>query len=154
MFGPVHAKFDTNAWAKHTLVLGAGWEIKRQRLEGSPSICFQKGPKKRWPEDETWNAFQAAHRGGGRKKKEDWINARAALAAKREGGGLQEMQQQEQALHERHAQDSKRKRYNAEQVTALHSFYNKVYLAQEKVSDLDREKITQQISQLGGGRAV
>ena len=29
-----------------------------------------------------------------------------------------------------------------------------MYLAQEKVSDLDREKITQQISQLGGGRAV
>ena len=76
--------------------------------------------------------------GGGRKKKDDWINARAALAAKREGGDLpwpqqQELQQQlqeQQALQERQAQDSKRKRYNAEQITALHAFYNKVYLAQ------------------------
>ena len=33
----------------------------------------------KWPEDRSWNAFQTAHRGGGRKNMGDFINARAAL---------------------------------------------------------------------------
>ncbi len=41
-----------------------------------PAVCLRII---KWPEDRSWNAFQTAHRGGGRKNMGDFINARAAL---------------------------------------------------------------------------
>ena len=45
-----------------------------------PAVGLRRIP---WPEDQSWNAFQTAHAGGGRKNRADLINARHALAATR-----------------------------------------------------------------------
>ena len=45
-----------------------------------PAVGLRRIP---WPEDQSWNAFQTAHCGGGRMTKVDWINATAALSAAR-----------------------------------------------------------------------
>ena len=53
--------------------------------EVAPDLASQQPPAVgfriiQWPENRSWNAFQAAHRGGGRKMNGvDWINAIATL---------------------------------------------------------------------------
>lgn len=52
----------------------------QQQPAPPPAVGLRRIP---WPEDQSWNAFQTAHAGGGRKTKVDWLNATAALSAAR-----------------------------------------------------------------------
>jgi hypothetical protein len=61
--------------AKRKAMLGTELESVAQQPPAPPPAVGLG--RIRWPEDQSWNAFQRAHCGGGRKTRADWIHAAA-----------------------------------------------------------------------------